>query len=148
MNALVIYYSKTGRTRQMAYEIDKYLKENNLNSKMISIYDVRPEDIAQADMVLLGCWTHGLFFILQHPDKTWRDYAAKFPDLNGKKVGFFTTYKTATGSMFRRMYKNLKGRLAEPVSLNIKSKNGKLSDKNKALIKEFITVKADNPKIV
>jgi len=143
MNALVIYYSKTGRTRQMAYELNKCLKENNLNSKMISIYDVQPEDITRSDMVLLGCWTSGLFFMLQHPDKTWKEYAAKFPDLNGKKVGFFTTYRTATGSMFRKMYQNLKGKLAEPVSLNIKSRNGKLSVGNKELIKEFIAVKAD-----
>jgi hypothetical protein len=106
---------------------------------MISIYDVQSENIEQAEILLLGCWTSGLFFFLQHPDKTWREYAARFPDLNSKKVGFFTTYKTATGSMFRRMFKNLKGRLAEPVSLKMKSRNGKLSDKNKALIKEFIT---------
>src|SRR4030042_6817622 len=139
MKALVIYYSKTGRTRQMAYETDKYLKENNLNSKMISIYDVRPEDIMQVDIVLLGCWTSGLFLILQHPDKTWKEYAAKFPDLKGKKVGFFTTYRIVTGSMFRNLYKNLKGKLTEPVTLNLKSRNGKLSDENKALIKEFIT---------
>jgi flavodoxin len=138
MTAVVVYYSKTGRTRQMAWEIDKYLKENNLESKMISVYDVRPEDITQSEIVLLGCWTHGLFFILQHPDKTWREHAARFPDLNGKKVGFFTTYKTATGSMFRRMYKNLKDRIAEPVTLQLKSRNGKLSDSNKELIKRFI----------
>jgi len=139
MKALIIYYSKTGRTRQMAYETDKYLKENNLNSKMISIYDVRPEDIMQVDIVLLGCWTSGLFLILQHPDKTWKEYAAKFPDLKGKKVGFFTTYRIVTGSMFRNLYKNLKGKLTEPVTLNLKSRNGKLSDENKALIKEFFT---------
>jgi flavodoxin len=138
MEALVIYYSKTGRTRQMAFETDAYLKENNLNSKMISIHDVQPEDIIKSDIVLFGCWTSGLFFILQHPDKTWKEYTAKFPELNGKKVGFFTTYRTATGSMFRKMYQNLKGKLAEPVTLNLKSRNGKLSDENKALIKEFV----------
>ncbi len=138
MKSLVVYYSKTGRTRQFAWEIDKYLKENNLDSKMISVYDVRPEDILQADIILLGCWTSGLFFILQHPDKTWKEYAAKFPDMNAKKVGFFTTYKTATGSMFRNMYKNLKDKLTEPVTLWLKSRNTKLSDKDKALIKEFI----------
>ena len=139
MKALVVYYSKTGRTRQLAYEIDKYLKENNLQSKMISIYDVQPEDIMHSDMVLLGCWTSGLFFVLQHPNKTWKEYAAKFPDMKGKKVGFFTTYKTATGSMFRNLYKNLKDKLAGPVTLNLKSRNTKLSEENKILIKEFIS---------
>lgn len=123
----------------MALEIDKYLKENNLDSKMISLYDVQPEDIIQAEIVLLGCWTSGLFFLLQHPDRTWKEYASKFPDLKGKKVGFFTTYLTLTGSMFRNMYKNLKDKLAEPVTLNLKSRNAKLSDDNKALIQSFIS---------
>ena len=85
MNALVIYYSKKG----------------------ISIYDVQNEDIKKADIVLIGCWTHGLFVILQHPDKTWRQYAAQFPDLKKKKVGFFTTYLLATGTMFTNMNRTL-----------------------------------------
>lgn len=140
MKSLVVYYSKTGRTRQFAVEIDKFLKENNLDSKMISVYDVKPEDITNADIILLGCWTSGLFFILQHPDKTWKEYAAKFPDMKSKKVGFFTTYLTLTGSMFRNMQKNLKGKLSEPVTLNLKSRNTKLSEKDRQLTKEFISV--------
>jgi hypothetical protein len=105
---------------------------------MISVHDVQPEDFVRSDLILLGCWTSGLFFILQHPDKTWKEYAAGFPDLKGKKVGFFTTYLTATGSIFRKMYQNLKDKLAEPVTLNLKSRNPKLSEDNKAMIKEFI----------
>jgi flavodoxin len=145
MKSLVVYYSKTGRTRQFAWEIDKYLKENNLDSKMISIYDIRPEDILQADIILLGCWTSGLFFILQHPDKTWKECTAGFPDMSGKKVGFFTTYLTATGSMFRNMHKNLKGKLTGPVTLRLKSRNAKLSDNNKDQIKEFIATEGNKP---
>lgn len=139
MKALVIYYSKKGTTRQFAYEIDKFLKSAELDSRMISIYDVQPEDINQADILLIGCWTHGLFVILQHPDKTWRQYARQFPELAGKKVGFFTTYKLATGSMFSKMNKTLKEKLAEPVKFNLKSKNGKLSDENKNLINQFLS---------
>jgi len=83
--------------------------------------------------------THGLFVILQHPDKTWRQYAKQFPNLNGKKTGFFTTYKLATGSMFVRMNKVLKGKLDKPVKFNLKSKNGKLSESNKKLINQFLS---------
>lgn len=140
MKALVVYYSKTGRTRQMAFEIDKFLKDNKLDSKMISVYDVQPENFSQSDIVLLGCWTHGLFFFLQHPDKTWREYAAKFPGLDGKKVAFFTTYKTATGSMFRKMQKSLGNKLSSLVTLNLKSRNGKLSEEHKMQIKVFVGV--------
>ena len=138
MNILVIYYSKKGTTRQLAYEIDKYLKSLELESKMINIYDVQSDDIKQADIVLLGCWTHGLFIILQHPDKTWRQYAEQFPEFNGKKVGFFTTYKLATGSMFAKMNKALKNKLEKPVNFYLKSRTGKLSDENKTNLKQFI----------
>ncbi|MFO7655908.1 MAG: flavodoxin domain-containing protein [Bacteroidales bacterium] len=139
MKALVIYYSKKGTTRQFAYEIDKYLKNSNLDSKIMSIYDVHPDDIKQADIVLIGCWTHGLFVILQHPDKTWKKYARQFPELKGKKVGFFTTYLLATGSMFSQMQSVLKNKLSVPVTLKLKSKNGKLSEDNKNLLKQFLS---------
>ena len=139
MKVLVIYYSKKGTTRQLAYEIDKYLKSLEFESKMISIYDVQPDDIKQADIVLLGCWTHGLFIVLQHPDRTWRQYAEQFPEFNEKKVGFFTTYKLATGTMFANMNKTLKNKLKKPVSFYLKSKTGKLSDENKIHLKQFIT---------
>ncbi|MBN2611115.1 MAG: flavodoxin domain-containing protein [Bacteroidales bacterium] len=139
MKALVIYYSKKGTTRQFAYEIDKYLKNSNLDSRIISIYDVHTDDIKQADIVLIGCWTNGLFLFLQHPDNIWKKYAKQFPELKDKKVGFFTTYLLATGSMFSQMQRVLKEKLSGTVTLKLKSKNGKLSEDNKNLIKQFLS---------
>ena len=57
-------------------------------------------------------------------------------DLSGKKVALFTTYKLATGSMFRKMEKRLK--LGENQSVEIfKSKNGSLSEEDKKRLQEW-----------
>jgi flavodoxin len=138
MKAIVIYHSRTGVTREFAYEINKYLKENSHDAEMRNILDVQAEDINNADAVFIGCWTHGLFFFLQHPDKTWKEHAAHFPNMYGKKVAFFTTYKIATGSMFSKMQKALNNKLSKEVNLKLKSKNGKMNDEHRNQIKEFI----------
>jgi flavodoxin len=139
MKALIIYHSKTGITREFAYEITQYLKENSHVTEMKNILDVQPEDFSNADTVFIGCWTSGLFFFLQHPDNIWKENALRFPELNGKKIAFFTTYKVATGSMFSKMQKVLDKKLTLPVTLNLKSKNGKLADNHKEQINLFIS---------
>jgi flavodoxin len=134
MKAHVTYLSKTGITRKYASEIDALLRANQVESVMQNIYDADPAEMGKADLVLLGAWCHGLFILLQHPDKAWVAFARQLPDLSGKKVALFTTYKLATGSMFKKMRKHLK--LGENQSVEIfKSKNGSLSevDKNRLL---------------
>ena len=127
MKAWVTYLSKTGITRKYASEIDSLLRANQVPSVMINIHDANPADAAGYDLVLLGAWCHGLFLLLQHPDKPWVRFARQLPDLSGKKVALFTTYKLATGSMFRKMTKHLKLGDHQPVEI-FKSKNGSLSE--------------------
>ena len=137
MKAHVTYLSKTGITRKYASEIDTFLRANQTESIMQNIHDVNPEDAGLADLVLLGAWCHGLFILLQHPDKPWVEFARKLPDLSGKKVALFTTYKLATGSMFRKMKKQLK--LAENQQVEIfKSKNGSLSEEDKERLLSWV----------
>jgi flavodoxin len=138
MKTLVIYHSKTGVTREFAYEISKFLKDNSHESTMMNILDVQPENIQNADAVFIGCWTHGLFFFLQHPDKIWQEYARNFPEMHDKKVALFTTYKVATGSMFKQMMKVLNGKLSEQIELSLKSKNGKLNQTHKEQILKIL----------
>jgi flavodoxin len=138
MKVLVIYHSKTGITREFAYEISKFLKDNNHESTMMNLLDVQTENINIADSIFIGCWTHGLFVFMQHPDKIWREHAVNFPEMHDKKVAFFTTYKLATGSMFNNMQKVLNGKLSKPVELRLKSKNGKISDIHKSEILSFL----------
>ena len=130
MKAFVTYLSKTGITRKYASEIDAVLRNNQVESTIQNIHDANPSDAVEADLVLLGAWCHGLFILLQHPDKPWLEFARKLPDLSGKKVALFTTYKLATGSMFKKMQKQLKLADNQPVEI-FKSKNGSLSEEDK-----------------
>jgi flavodoxin len=137
MKAHVTYLSKTGITRKYASEIDSLLRANQVESIMQNIHDANPADTESADLVLLGAWCHGLFILLQHPDKPWVAFAKQLPDLSGKKVALFTTYKLATGSMFRKMQKQLKLGENQPVEI-FKSKIGSLSEDDKKRLLEWV----------
>jgi flavodoxin len=135
--AAIIVNSKTGTTRQYANEISEYLKSKGLDSQVASIQDYGEDMLNDADYVFFGCWTNGLMVILQHPEKIWVDFAAKLPSAPDVKVALFTTYKILTGSMFRNMYKQLNGKFATP-SLELKSRNGSLSEKDKQALENLV----------
>lgn len=113
-SAVVVYRSRTGTTRRMAEEIAAHLRAKGLETRLGSVGEIEPASLAQADVVLLGCWTSGLLLIGQHPDVPWTDFARDVPDLAGRKVALFATYRFRTGSMFRRMRSALRGVDAAP----------------------------------
>ncbi len=131
--ALVIYHSQTGTTRSLGIDINNFCKVNGIESKVIATDEFTTEALKNVDYIFMGCWTHGLMILLQHPEKTWVEFAEKLPELNDKKLVLFTTYKLATGSMFRKMSQHLKCKPGQ-ILLELKSRNGDLSDKNKQLI--------------
>ncbi len=135
--AIVIYHSKTGITKKMGEEISDFLKINNIQPEIFSINEFKNEKLKDADYVLIGCWTSGLMLFLQHPEKIWVNFARQLPDLSGKKTGLFTTYKLATGSMFRIMKKHLK---TDPGDnpIEFKSRNGHLTEIIKTDLLKFI----------
>jgi flavodoxin len=135
--AIIIVNSKTGTTRQYAEEINKYLKSKGLDTQLTSIQAYSEDMLNTVDYVLFGCWTNGLMVFLQHPEKIWGDFTAKLPSMPDANVVLFTTYKILTGSMFRNMDKQLKGKFATP-SLELKSRNGSLSEKDKQALENLI----------
>jgi len=135
--ATIIVNSKTGTTMQYAEEINNYLKSKELDTQVTSIQDFSEEMLINTDFVFFGCWTNGLMVILQHPEKIWVEFAAKLPSKPDAKVALFTTYKIMTGSMFRNMYKHLKGKFSAH-SLELKSRNGSLSEEDKKALENLI----------
>ncbi len=107
MKASIIYNSENGATKAYAEEIGKTLSAKGIDNKIESIYNYDKKYLQLADIVLLGTWTKGLFIIGQHPDTVWQEFASKLPKFENKKIGLFTTYKIATGSMFRKMKSEL-----------------------------------------
>lgn len=140
MEKAVIYYnSKTGTTKKYAEEIGNYLQAKEIEAQVFSVHGYSGESLDEADYVLFGSWTNGLMFFLQHPDRVWVDFAVKLPDMPDTKLGLFTTYKILTGTMFKNMYKQLKGRFTHH-SLELKSRNGLLSEDDKKALDNFITI--------
>jgi len=105
----IIVNSKTGITQRYAEEIGGYLASKGLDTRVTTIQAYTEDALSDVDTVLFGSWTNGLMVILQHPDREWVKFAAKLPSKPDVKVALFTTYKILTGSMFRSMYKRLKG---------------------------------------
>lgn len=135
--ALIIYNSKTGITKKFGHEIESFCCKNGLKTEIVSINEFKKEALVGIDYLFLGCWTGGLMILLQHPDQLWVKFADSLPELKGLKIVLFTTYKLATGSMFKKMKAHIKSDLTNIV-LELKSRNGKLLDANAALMKGIL----------
>ncbi len=135
--AAVVYRSHTGTTRRLAEEIAAHLESRGVTTTTQSVGECDPASLAGVDLVLLGCWTSGLFVIAQHPDEPWLAFVRDLPTLGQARVGLFTTYKLATGSMFARMRAALAGK-AGRVDLELKSRDGHLSDAGRHALDRFL----------
>jgi len=135
--ALIIHHSKNGTTLKFGREIADFCNKRGINSRLISIDEFNKKDLAGVDYLFLGCWTHGHFIFNQHPDINWVEFAEKLPELNDRKIILFTTYKIATGSMFRKMKERLKCD-SKHISLELKSRDGHLKYDSYDLLRKTI----------
>ena len=135
--AVVIYQSKTGITERFGKEIGGYLAGKGLETQTLPVKDYKKGMAENADIVLLGCWTAGFMLLFQHPDAVWKNFAGTLPKLPGKKVALFTTYKIATGSMFKSMKKHLGVDVLSPLT-ELRSKKGDLSEDQKRVLDTLV----------
>lgn len=135
--ALIIHHSKTGTTKKYGNEIADFCSKNGIETKVISIDEFDKKDLNKVDYLFLGCWTHGHLIFNQHPDKDWVNFANQLPTINDKKIVLFTTYKVATGSMFRKMRERLKCD-SKFIKLELKSRNGRLDESTSTLLRSSI----------
>jgi len=135
--ALIVYHSKTGTTKLFGEEIKDFFNRNHIESKAVSTNDFDYADLIKSEFILFGCWTKGLLICNQHPEKEWVAFIKNIPDLSGKKIGLFITYKIAAGSMFKNMKKCFNGS-SENVKIKLKSRNGHLSGINNQELWSFI----------
>lgn len=136
-SAAIIYESSTGITRQFAEEIGDYFAGQGIEARVSSIDDCDPADLANVDRVLLGCWTNGLMIAFQHPTDRWISWARRLPAIPANHLGLFTTYKLATGRMFRQMRRWLPAQ-SRPTGFELKSRDGHLSEAHRRELQAFI----------
>jgi len=135
--AIIFYQSKTGTTKNYAQEINAYLLSKQIETLWLNVEEYNDKFIENMDYLILGCWTKGLMVILQKPDEVWSDFVNKLSIPKNTKVALFATYKIRTGSMFKNMKKQFKefNNIFIP---NLKSRNGKLSEKDKIILNELV----------
>ncbi|MHB8459081.1 MAG: flavodoxin family protein [Candidatus Limnocylindrales bacterium] len=136
--AAIVYRSRTGTTRRLAEGIGAFLATRDIESTVVSIEECDVRTLGDVDYLFLGCWTGGLMVLLQHPDQPWIEFARRLPTIAGPRVGLFTTYKIASGSMFAQMRRHLASRIPV-IGLELRSRTGRLSDADTRALERFIT---------
>lgn len=140
--AAIVYRSRTGTTRRYADAIGAHLRTRGVDASVVSVGEFDMAALADVDLLLLGCWTDGLFVVLQHPDGPWLEFARALPALARPRVALFTTYRLATGSMFARMRTALAARALagrpEAVEIELKSRDGTLSEQDRSALDRFV----------
>jgi|WetSurMetagenome_2_1015567.scaffolds.fasta_scaffold658462_2 flavodoxin len=137
-NAIIIYKSRKGTTKNFSENISDFLSKYGLQADVKSMEATDPSEVSSYDYIFLGCWTKGLYFILQHPEKDWIKFAEKLGPLNSNKTVLFTTYKLRTGTMFKEMIKCLKFGDPGGYIQTLKSRTGELPDSERQILSNFI----------
>jgi flavodoxin len=135
--AVVVYRSHTGVTRRFGERIGAFLRKRGIQTSVASVGDCDLATLADADYLFLGCWTSGLFLVLQHPDEPWLAFVRDMPETKRPRVALFTTYKLATGSQFPKMRAALAGRTNAP-ELELKSRDAHLSSAHEQALEKFL----------
>jgi flavodoxin len=135
--AVIVYRSHSGVTRRYGEEIGAALTSHGLAVSVVSVGECDFATLVDADLLFLGCWTSGLFFVLQHPDEPWLAFVRDMPETKRPRVVLFTTYKLATGSQFRKMRAALAGKTREP-ELELKSRDGHLSAADESALEQLL----------
>jgi sulfite reductase alpha subunit-like flavoprotein len=136
--AAIVYHSRTGTTRRLAEEIGAFLATRDIEPTVVSTADCDVRMLGDVDYLFLGCWTSGLMVVLQHPDRPWIEFARTLPAIVAPRVGLFTTYKLASGSMFSQMRKHLASKIPA-IGLELRSRTGRLSGADKRVLERFLT---------
>ena len=114
MKAAILVESLTGNTLKAAEFVGANLQQ--LGWGITGLSKVRKPDhasIQNADIVLIGTWTHGLFVVGQAP---WGIGAlGQLPAMQGKKAAVFCTFALNPAKTLDKMTSVIAGRGAEVI---------------------------------
>lgn len=101
MRAVVIYESLTGNTAKAAQHIGDGLRAEGVPTTVCPTTAIDYQALAGADLVIVGSWTDGLFFVGQRPAKAGR--LAQLPFITGKRCAVYCTYAIDTGKTLEKL---------------------------------------------
>lgn len=112
MKLAIVYDSRTGTTKAMAEQMVEIARSVGHGCVLSPVQAADPAEVATADVVCVGSWTEGLFFVLQHATKATMEFIARL-SLSGQPTAVFCTYKTSPGKMLGKMAAALAARGAQ-----------------------------------
>lgn len=101
MRAIVIYESLTGNTRSAGEAIAQRLSASGVPTRACPITAVDYQALADADLVIVGSWTDGIFVVGQRPGRVGRIKA--MPTIAGKKAAVYLTYAINPGKALQKL---------------------------------------------
>lgn len=108
---VVIYESLTGNTRRASHLIADELVASGHEAVVCPTTHVDLHALQQADLVVVGGWTDGLFFVGQRPGRAGR--LRGLPALAGKRAVCFVTYALDAGKTLDKLVAIVEGLGAE-----------------------------------
>ncbi len=101
MKSIVIYESLTGNTKAAGQMIAAELTDAGVESVACPITQIDLQALSEADLVVVGSWTDGLFFFGQRPGRSGR--LAKLPVIDGKLAAVYCTYAINAGKTLTKL---------------------------------------------
>ena len=101
MKAIVIYESLTGNTRQAGRLIAAELTRSGIETVACPILEVDLQALSDADLVIVGSWTDGLFVVGQRPGRIGR--LVKMPIIDNKSAAVYCTYALNPGKTLDKL---------------------------------------------
>lgn len=101
MKAIVIYESLTGNTRDAGHLIGAELNRSGVETVVSPITEINLQALSEADLVIVGSWTDGLFFFGQRPGRIGR--LVNLPVIDGKKSAVYCTYAVNAGKTLEKL---------------------------------------------
>ena len=114
MKAMLIYESMTGNTKKAAEHIAEALQKRGVSVTAVSpTTNINYQALSNADLVIIGTWTDGLFVVGQRPAKAAR--LRLLPAMKSKQAAVFCTYALDPGRVLQKLTTIVEGLGAEVI---------------------------------
>jgi len=90
LKAIVVYLSTSGNTKSMAEAIASGIESRNIDVKAVSFYDVKPEDLNDAEAIAIGSST--FYYKMLPPMEKFINETLASSDPKGKIGAAFGSY--------------------------------------------------------
>jgi len=111
VNAVIVYESLTGNTRRASELIAGELRRAGVATSTCAVTQLDYQALSDADLVIVGTWTDGIFVVGQRPGRAQR--LRNLPVLDRKRCVVFCTYALDPGKTLQKLTRIMQERGAD-----------------------------------